>query len=68
MRKKSALLAGIIAGISSPASIYATPSYPRINGDDLGRMRGDVRRIGNDFRVVIRAQYDKTKKPATTEK
>lgn len=57
MRKKSALVAGIFAGLASPATIITTAEYPRMQGTDLQRMRQDVRRIGGDFSAVINRYY-----------
>ncbi|HLR12648.1 MAG TPA: hypothetical protein VK104_03430 [Burkholderiaceae bacterium] len=62
MRKRSALVAGIIAGISSPATVIATPDYPRVQGTDLQRMRQDVRRVGNDFSAAISRYHGQKKK------
>lgn len=59
MKNKSALLAGILAGMSSPASIYAQPSYPRLTGSDMERLRGDVLHVGNDFSTVIDREHAK---------
>lgn len=53
MQRKSALIAGVLAGLASPGSIGATVDYPRPQGSDLGRMRGDMKRIGLDFSKVI---------------
>lgn len=61
MRNRNALLAGILAGLASPASVVATPDYPRLQGSDMSRMRQDVRRVGNDFNTVIKREYVKTK-------
>lgn len=62
MRKRGALIAGIIAGISSPATVITTADYSRIQGTDLQRMRQDVRRVGNDFSVAINRYYGQKKK------
>lgn len=59
MKNKSALLAGILAGMSSPATIYAQPSYPRLAGSDMERLRGDVSRVGHYFYSVIDSEYAK---------
>ena len=59
MKNKSTLLAGILAGMSSPATIYAQPSYPRLAGSDMERLRGDVSRVGNDFSTVIDNEHAK---------
>lgn len=67
MKNKSTLLAGILAGMSSPATIYAQPSYPRLAGSDMERLRGDVSRVGNDFSTVIDSEYAK-EQPASRTK
>ena len=59
MKNKSALLAGILAGISAPSTIYAQPSYPSLPGSDMERLRGDVSRVGNDFSTVIDREHAK---------
>jgi hypothetical protein len=53
MKNKSALLAGILSGITSPILIYTKPSYPTLKGSDLDRLRGDVSRVGGYFTTVI---------------
>ncbi|WP_017523759.1 hypothetical protein [Pusillimonas noertemannii] len=63
MRNKNALLAGILAGLASPATVAASPDYPKLQGSDMARMRQDIRRIGNDFNVVIKREYVKAKSP-----
>ena len=53
MQRKSALIAGVLAGLTAPGSIGAAVDYPRPQGSDLGRMRGDMNRVGRDFSTVI---------------
>lgn len=53
MQSKGALIAGILAGIASPATIAAPVRFERLQGSDLSRMRGDVERVGRDFSTVI---------------
>lgn len=53
MQSKSALIAGILAGIASPSTIGAPAKFERLPGTDLSRMRGDVVRVGGDFSTVI---------------
>lgn len=53
MKRNSALLAGILAGLTSPAMVGTAGDYPRLAGSDLGRMRSDVARVGRDFEIVI---------------
>lgn len=54
-------MAGIVAGVTSPASIGVAAAYPRLQGTDLDRLRGDVQRIGADFNTAI-AKYGHTLK------
>lgn len=53
MRNKSTLMAGILAGIASPGVIGSPVHFERLQGTDLGRLRGDVARVGQDFSTVI---------------
>ena len=62
MRKRNALLAGILAGVASPATVASTADYPRLQGTDLQRMRQDVKRVGGDFNTVINHYHGQTKK------
>ncbi|MGI4776918.1 MAG: hypothetical protein ACRYGA_02175 [Janthinobacterium lividum] len=64
MRNKSALIAGVLAGIASPATIGAPVKYPRPQGSDLNRMRADVQRLGGDFKTVIERENG-NQKPAS---
>lgn len=66
MQSKSALIAGILAGIASPSSIGSPVKFERLQGSDLGRLRGDVMRVGRDFTTVIdRERGNKKSKQAT---
>lgn len=60
-QRSKALLAGILASLTAPASIGAAVEYPRPQGSDLGRMRGDVERVGCDFNTVIKREHGKQK-------
>lgn len=53
IQRKSALIAGVLAGLASPGSICVAADYPRRKGSDLERMRGDMTRVGRDFSTVI---------------
>ena len=57
MRKRSALLAGVLSGLASTGTIGQTARYPTLEGSDLSRMRGDVQRVGNTFSSVLRREY-----------
>jgi hypothetical protein len=62
MKNRSALFAGILAGLAAPGSALATTSYPRLEGQDLTRLRGDVERVGLDFsNVIAREKNGKSK-------
>ena len=45
MGNKSALLAGILAGLASPGTVKAETKYPRLDGNDMARLRSDVARV-----------------------
>jgi hypothetical protein len=59
MKNKSALFAGVLAGITSPATIYTQTTYHALHGTDVERLRNDVSRIGNDFSTVIERENGK---------
>ena len=59
MRRKGALLAGVVAGIASPASFANPAPYVLPQGNDLERMRGDWRRVGLDLSAVIEREHGK---------
>jgi hypothetical protein len=59
VKNRSALFAGILAGMASPSSVYADTQYPRLRGSDMERMRQDVARIGGDFSKVIEEENGK---------
>lgn len=63
MRSKSALIAGVVAGIASPGSIGAPATYRLPQGSDLQRMRGDVARLGGDFATVMNREHGKQTTP-----
>jgi hypothetical protein len=64
MENKSALLAGILAGLNSPTEVYADHHYSRLHGSDKERLRGDVSRIGNDFSRVIEREHGQKQEPS----
>jgi hypothetical protein len=59
MRRKDALIAGVIAGIASPGAIGAPSNYRLPQGSDLQRMRGDAVRVGGDFSTVMKREHGK---------
>lgn len=62
MRRNGALIAGILAGMTSPATIGAPVRFERLQGTDLSRMRGDVVRVGQDFTTVVQRERGKQQK------
>lgn len=61
MKNISALFAGILAGLAAPSSVFSANVYPRLDGQDITRLRGDVRRVGADFSNVIARENGKVK-------
>ena len=61
MQNRSALIAGVLAGLSAPGSFASTVDYPRPPGSDLSRLRGDMSRVGRDFSNVIKREHGKQK-------
>jgi hypothetical protein len=59
MDDKSSLLAGILAGLSAPASLFTDSNYPRLQPGDVERLRSDVKRVGIDFSTVIAREHGK---------
>ena len=53
MKNKSALFAGILAGLAAPASVFSAPSYSRLDEQDVARLRKDVASVAVDFNTVI---------------
>lgn len=64
MKQSKALIAGVLAGIASPASIGISVDYPRLSGTDLSRLRGDASKVGRDFRVVLKKNNGESSKSA----
>lgn len=64
MKNKSALFAGILAGLASPGSAFTANTYARLDGLDVSRLRGDVEKVGLDFsNVIAREKNGKIKSP-----
>ncbi len=61
MQNKSALIAGVLAGLASPGAFASQVNYPRPQGSDLSRLRGDMSRVGSDFYNVIKREDGKQK-------
>jgi len=59
MRDRNSFLRGLFDGLASPANLTAMPDYPKLTGTDASRMRQDVRRVGNDFKIVIQQEHVK---------
>ena len=68
MRRKDALIAGVIAGMASPGAIGTPGPYRLPQGSDLQRMRGDVERLGRDFSSVIKRENGKQIIAAATKR
>ena len=68
MRNKSTLIAGILAGMASPGVIGSTVHIERLQGSDLGRLRGDVTRVGRDFSTVIDRERGNKKSKTQSER
>lgn len=58
MRRTKALIAGLLAGMASPATFMEPRPRNKLAGNDLSRMRGDVERVGKDFAAAI-GRYEK---------
>lgn len=67
MKQSKALIAGVFAGLSAPASMGVPAEYPRLVGSDLNRLRGDVQRVGRDFETVIKKKNGEARSPRSTE-
>lgn len=52
MRDRKSFLAGILSGMAPP-SPFETSQLPTLGGTDASRMRGDVERVGMQFRSVM---------------
>lgn len=57
MHVSKALINGIMAGIFSPGTIGTRKTYLRQTPDAMEKIRGDVRRVGSDFKVVIEREH-----------
>ena len=62
MRHTKALLAGFLAGIASPVTLFEPRQRHQLKGDDLTRMLGDVSRVGQDFARAI-GKHEKKNAP-----
>ena len=56
-KQTRALLAGLLAGLAAPGSVFSAPGYPVLSGDDLARLRRGGERVGEDFRKVIEREH-----------
>ncbi len=66
--RKDSFVGGVLAGLAATAKLFETPRYTRTTGTDLERIRGDVRAVGGDFRVVIEKQHDGKPKKSSQER
>ncbi|MBN9410860.1 MAG: hypothetical protein J0H69_17080 [Burkholderiales bacterium] len=66
MRRKS-LLSAILAGVALPATLIGAHDFTRVAGSDLDRIRGDVNRVGDSFRLVMKRENGKKAAASTRE-
>jgi len=67
MRKRTALLAGVLSGLASSGTVAQPARYPSLEGSDLNRLRGDVSRVGLDFSNVIARENGQVNETAGTK-
>lgn len=58
MRKRSALITGVLTGLAATGTLADVGRYAREPGSDKSRMRGDVSRVGADFWSVIQRENE----------
>lgn len=67
MKKSVRFLAALLSGLGTVATVFAVPTFQhRASGSDLQRMRGDVERVGNTMRKVIRRENERQASQANT--
>lgn len=67
MKKSASFLAALLSGLGAVATVFAAPTFQhRSSGSDLQRMRGDVERVGNTMRKVIRRENERQATQANT--
>jgi hypothetical protein len=59
MKKHVRFLAALISGLGATASVFAAPTFQRPEGSDLSRMRGDVKRVGDTMRFVLKRENER---------
>ena len=52
MKTRKSLMTGILSGLA-PLSVYERNRYPKLEGSDISRMRGDVERVGKQLSTVM---------------
>lgn len=52
-RRKHSFLGAFLSGVALPAEVEARHSFRHFTGSDLERIRGDVVRVGDTFKIVI---------------
>lgn len=67
MKQHVRFLAALISGLGATAGVFANPVFQRPEGTDLSRMRGDVRRVGDTMRHVMKRENERqaAKAPAS---
>ena len=67
MKKHTRFLVALISGLGATASVFSAPTFQhRPSGTDLQRMRGDVQRVGETMRKVIRRENERQITKANT--
>jgi hypothetical protein len=59
MKDRQSFVAGLLTGLAPP-SVFEGIQYPRLEGSDMARMRGDVERVGKQFSHVIDREHGET--------
>lgn len=52
-RRKHSFLGAFLSGVALPAEVETRHSFRHLTGSDLDRIRGDVVRVGETFKLVI---------------
>jgi hypothetical protein len=59
MDNKLKFFSGLLLGLTSTTAVYGDTTYPLLRGSDIDRLRGDVKKVGNDFNNVINRENAK---------
>lgn len=67
MKKSARFLVALLGGLGAVTTAFSSPTFQhRTSGSDLQRMRGDVERVGNTMRKVIRRENERKATQANT--